>query len=50
MTDGAMSITEETFQKLNASKNAVKVPEGYGGGRQAFVEVIHELHCLVSLI
>jgi hypothetical protein len=44
-----MSITEGTFAKLNASKNAVKVPAEYGGGRQAFVEVIHELHCLVSL-
>lgn len=46
--DGAISISEETFGKINASKNAVKVPAEYGGGRLAFVEAIHQLHCLVS--
>ncbi|TGO57341.1 hypothetical protein BOTNAR_0203g00170 [Botryotinia narcissicola] len=47
LTDyGAISISEETFGKLNASKNAVKVPADYGGGRLAFVEAIHQLHCL----
>ncbi|TAQ87319.1 hypothetical protein B7494_g4369 [Chlorociboria aeruginascens] len=47
LTDyGAISISEETYEKLNASKNAVKVPSDYGGGRQAFLEVLHQLHCL----
>ncbi|KAF7960168.1 hypothetical protein EAE96_001766 [Botrytis aclada] len=50
LTDyGAISISEETFGKLNASKNAVKVPAEYGGGRLAFVEAIHQLHCFESL-
>ncbi|TEY43142.1 hypothetical protein BOTCAL_0378g00080 [Botryotinia calthae] len=50
LTDyGAINISEETFGKLNASKNAVRVPAEYGGGRLAFVEVIHQLHCLESL-
>ncbi|KAF7880372.1 uncharacterized protein EAF02_007218 [Botrytis sinoallii] len=50
LTDyGAISISEETFGKLNASKNAVRVPAEYGGGRLAFVEAIHQLHCLESL-
>ncbi|KAF5875878.1 uncharacterized protein Bfra_002274 [Botrytis fragariae] len=50
LTDyGAISISEETFGKLNASKNPVKVPAEYGGGRLAFAEAIHQLHCLESL-
>lgn len=50
LTDyGAISISEATFEKLNASKNAVRVPAEYGGGRMAFVEAIHQLHCLESL-
>lgn len=44
-----MSIPEETFEKLNVSKHSVKVPEDRGGGRLAYSEVIHLLHCVVSL-
>ena len=50
MVDGAISIPEDTFGKLNASKNAVRVPADFGGGRLAFIEGIHQLHCLVSLV
>ena len=42
-----MSIDEEVFQKLNASKHAVKVPQNLGGGRQAIFEAVHQLHCVV---
>ena len=45
---GAMSITEGQFERLNASKHAVKVPQSMGGGRLAVFEFIHHLHCVVS--
>ena len=44
---GAISITEEEFQKLNASKHAVKVPSDLGGGYLALPEFIHQIHCVV---
>lgn len=44
-----MSIPEELFEKLNVSKNSVKAPEESGGGRLAYIEVLHQLHCVVSL-
>ena len=46
---GAMSVTEEVFKKLNASKHAVKVPESLGGGRLALFEFIHQIHCVVCV-
>lgn len=46
---GAMRITEEVFQQLNASKHAVEVPPELGGGRMAFLESIHQIHCVVSI-
>ncbi|TEY81663.1 hypothetical protein BOTCAL_0032g00050 [Botryotinia calthae] len=46
---GAMSISEDVFQHLNASKYAVKLPSSLGGGRLAFFETIHQIHCVQSL-
>ena len=43
-----MGVDEETYLRLNASKHAVKVPQELGGGRLAFVEALHQLHCVVS--
>ena len=43
-----MSISEDVFQQLNASKHAVKVPESLGRGRMALFETIHQIHCVVS--
>lgn len=52
MTDsravGAMSISEEDFRKSNSSKHAVKLPKENGGGRMAFFEFVHQIHCVVS--
>lgn len=45
---GAMSISEEDFQKLNSSKHAVKLPKENGGGRMALFEFVHQIHCVVS--
>ena len=44
-----MSISEEVYEHLNASKHAVKVPENLGGGRMAIFEMIHQVHCVVSV-
>lgn len=43
---GAMSISEEDFQKLNSSKHAVKLPKENGGGRMALFEFVHQIHCV----
>ena len=44
---GAMSITEETLGKINASEHAVRLPDESGGGYLAVLEVFHQLHCVV---
>ena len=49
-TVGLMGITDEVFQKLNTSKHAVEVPSELGSGRIAFLEALHQLHCLVSTL
>ena len=46
---GVMSIPEQVYEHLNASKYAVKVPNNLGGGRMAIFEMIHQLHCVVSV-
>ena len=43
-----MTISEDTFARLNASAHSVKVPENLGGGRLALFEFIHQIHCVVS--
>ena len=45
-----MSVSEEVYQTVNASKHAVRMPKELGGGRQALLETIHQLHCLVSYL
>ncbi|KAL8893984.1 MAG: hypothetical protein Q9207_008561 [Kuettlingeria erythrocarpa] len=45
---GAISITEDEFRRLNASKHAVKVPLDLGGGYMALPEFVHQIHCVVS--
>lgn len=44
-----MSVSEQVYEHLNASKDAVKVPENLGGGRMAVFETIHQIHCVVSV-
>ncbi len=44
---GAISISEEEFQQLNASKHAVKIPPVLGGGYIALPEFVHQIHCVV---
>lgn len=44
-----MSISEDVFQHLNASKHAVKLPSSLGGGRLAVFETIHQIHCVQTL-
>lgn len=46
---GVMSVSEQVYEHLNASKDAVKVPENLGGGRMAVFETIHQIHCVVSV-
>jgi len=47
MTVGAISISEEEFDKINASKHSVKVPSSLGGGIMALPEFVHQIHCVV---
>ena len=47
MIVGAISITEEEYRKLNASRHAVKVPLNLGGGYMALPEFVHQIHCVV---
>ena len=44
-----MSISEHVYEHLNASKHAVKVPKDLGGGRMAIFEMVHQVHCVVSV-
>ena len=44
-----MGISEQVYEQLNASKHAVKVPKHLGGGRMAIFEMIHQIHCVVSV-
>lgn len=50
MIVGAIGISKEEFQKLNASKHAVKVPPKLGGGFMALPEFVHQIHCVVRLL
>jgi hypothetical protein len=44
-----MSISEDVYKTLNASKQATKVPLEAGGGYMAVFEGIHLIHCVVLL-
>ncbi|ATZ56076.1 hypothetical protein BCIN_12g06100 [Botrytis cinerea B05.10] len=46
---GAMSISEETRQKINASDGSVRLPKESGGGFMAMTEFVHEMHCIDRL-
>ncbi|KAF2471229.1 uncharacterized protein BDR25DRAFT_325024 [Lindgomyces ingoldianus] len=46
---GVMRISEDVFQKLNASRFAAVAPLDVGGGRLAMFEAIHLIHCVKSL-
>ena len=50
MLVGAISITEEEYRKLNASRHAVKVPPNLGGGYMALPEFVHQIHCVVRTL
>ena len=45
-----MSVSEEVLIASGSDIDSIKVPEEYGGGYMATLEVTHQLHCLVSLI
>ncbi|KAF2715326.1 hypothetical protein K504DRAFT_457500 [Pleomassaria siparia CBS 279.74] len=46
---GVMSISDEVYRGLNASKHAAEVPPKAGGGYMAVFEGIHLVHCVRSL-
>ena len=43
-----MRISEEDLLRSGSLTDAVRIPDDYGGGFMASVEVNHQLHCLVS--
>lgn len=48
ITDGAFSISHDELLKIGAPESSVKLPPDSGGGYMAWLEVFHQLHCLVS--
>lgn len=44
---GPFSLSEELRGKIGAPEYAVKFPEESGGGYEAILESIHQLHCVV---
>lgn len=45
-----MSISETDLLSAGYSKDSVKLPDEYGGGYMASLEVNHQLHCLVCFL
>lgn len=43
-----ISVSESDVIKSGSTKDAVRVPEEFGGGYMATLEITHQLHCLVS--
>ncbi|KAJ6783184.1 hypothetical protein PWT90_07875 [Aphanocladium album] len=43
-----MSVTKDDVLKSGSDLDSVKVPEEYGGGYLASLEVTHQLHCLAT--
>ena len=44
---GPFSLDEELRVRIGAPDYAVKFPEESGGGYEAILESIHQLHCVV---
>lgn len=44
---GPFSLNEELRARIGAPDYAVKFPEESGGGYEAILESIHQLHCVV---
>ena len=47
-TVGAFRITPEQLKVIGGSPIAAQFPPEVGGGYLGFMEVLHQLHCLVS--
>ncbi|KAL8667705.1 MAG: hypothetical protein Q9202_000560 [Teloschistes flavicans] len=43
-----MSVSEEEILRIGKTTEAIRIPEEFGGGFLASVEVQHQLHCVVS--
>ena len=48
-TDGASRIAPPHLQKIGGSDIAAQFPPEAGGEYLGFMEVLHQLHCVVSL-
>ena len=48
--DGAFRITPSHLQKINGDPVAAKFPDAAGGGYLGFMEVLHQLHCVVRSV
>ena len=45
--DGAISISREELVKIGGSEASVKLPPESGGGYMGWLEIYHQIHCLV---
>ena len=42
-----MTVPRALGEKTQISTGSIRVPDEYGGGYTAMLEVFHQLHCLV---
>ena len=47
-TVGAFRITPSHLRKIGGSPSAAQFPPEAGGGYLGFMEVLHQIHCVVS--
>ncbi len=47
-TVGVISISHDTLKRIGGSEDSVKLPPESGGGYMGALEIVHQLHCVVS--
>lgn len=50
MTVRPVVVSDDLAAKSGLGKNHVRIKDKYGGGYPVFVEGLHQLHCLVSIV
>lgn len=48
--DGLFRISPEDLKRINGSENSAQWPPEAGGGYVGFLEVLHQIHCVVCTI
>ena len=45
---GFIPISHDTLKRIGASEDSIKLPPESGGGYMGMLEIVHQLHCVVS--